>query len=225
MENYLNWEEVETLHGQGHDIGIHTLSHVNLAEKSNEDTEYEIAESKECLLDHGINVSSFAYPFNEGTEDENIIKTVAKYYDLARGGGHPITFLTCKVSKEESDQPGCRTYFRDGKKFTVVNRYSVMGWNHEKEAVENSYDDQEMLEKFIEVVNSKSKYNNGDNRKINETINAIPVIVYHNIGIADERYSPSTNLFEAEMRYLSENQYKMITFAEIGYDQQIKSSR
>jgi hypothetical protein len=35
---------------------------VNLAEKSNEDTEYEIAESKECLLDHGINVSSFGQP-------------------------------------------------------------------------------------------------------------------------------------------------------------------
>jgi hypothetical protein len=61
-----------------------------------------------------------------------------------------------------------------------------MGWNHEKEAVETSYEDQEMLKKFIEVVNSQSKYNKGDNRKINETINAIPVIVYDNVGIADE---------------------------------------
>jgi hypothetical protein len=40
------------------------MNHVDLSKTSKKETQYEIGESKQCFLDHGINTTSFAYPFN-----------------------------------------------------------------------------------------------------------------------------------------------------------------
>ena len=71
-----------------------------------------------------------------------------------------------------------------------------------------------MLSRFIELVNSQSKFNNNDN----SSINAIPIITYHRVG-PTEKYSTSASLFEAEMKYLFDNHYSVLTYEKLGYDQ------
>ena len=69
-----------------------------------------------------------------------------------------------------------------------------------------------LFEKFVEVVNSQTAFN-----KQGE-INAIPIIGYHEIATDDE-LDTSPELFEQEMKYLYENDYKVITLADLGYDE------
>jgi hypothetical protein len=64
-----------------------------------------------------------------------------------------------------------------------------------------------MLERFIEVVEGQSKYN--DDGKIS----AIPIIIWHNIEDNNATHihtTTSTNLFEAEIKYLHDNGFTEI---------------
>jgi hypothetical protein len=68
-----------------------------------------------------------------------------------------------------------------------------------------------MLERFEEVVNSQSKYNTVG-------INAVPILIWHKIDNSNEEYSTSINLFDAEMRYLFDNDFIVLTMADLVYD-------
>jgi hypothetical protein len=87
-----------------------------------------------------------------------------------------------------------------------------MGWSHDAEKKNNAYNDQQMLERFIEVVNSQSKYNT------HNEFNAVPILIWHKIDNTLEEYSTSIGLFEAEMRYLYENGFTVLTMADLVYD-------
>jgi hypothetical protein len=69
-----------------------------------------------------------------------------------------------------------------------------------------------LFEKFVELVNSQTEFNKQDE------INAIPIIGYHEISTDDE-IDTSPDLFEREMEYLHENDFKVITLADLGYDE------
>jgi peptidoglycan/xylan/chitin deacetylase (PgdA/CDA1 family) len=220
----LTWEDITSLYKEGHDIGSHTMNHADLSQTSKKETSYEIGESKKCLLDHGINATSFAYPFNGGTDEAAVVNTVAKYYDIARtarSAPEPIMYLHCDGFKEEeSTQTDCRTFSNDADddaELTFANRYSIMGWSHDADRSKNSYDDSEMLERFIEVVNIPSIYNT------NGTINAIPIVIRHRIDNSGEddpeAYATTIDLFEKEIKYLHDNGFKVLTMADLGYDE------
>jgi peptidoglycan/xylan/chitin deacetylase (PgdA/CDA1 family) len=221
----LKWEDITTLYNEGHDIGSHTMNHADLSQTSKKETSYEISESKQCLLNHGINATSFAYPFNGGTDEAAVVNTVAKYYDIARtarSAPEPIMYLHCEGFKEEeSTQTDCRTFSNDGgdddAELTFANRYSIMGWSHDADRSKNSYDDSEMLNRFIEVVNIPSIYNT------NGTINAIPIVIWHRIDNSGEddpeQYATTIDLFEKEIKYLHDNGFKVLTMKDIGYDE------
>ena len=55
----MNWNEISELKNDGMDIGSHTMNHEDLKGLSNSEIEYEIGESKQCLLNQGINASTF----------------------------------------------------------------------------------------------------------------------------------------------------------------------
>jgi peptidoglycan/xylan/chitin deacetylase (PgdA/CDA1 family) len=218
----LKWEDITALYNEGHDIGSHTMNHADLSQTSKKETQYEIGESKQCLLNHGINPTSFAYPFNGGTDETAVVNTVAKYYDMARtarSAPEPIMYLHCDGFKEESSQTDCRTFSDedDDAELTFANRYSIMGWSHDADRSKNSYDDSEMLDRFIEVVNIPSIYNTDG------TINAIPIVIWHRIdnsGEGDpESYATTIDLFEKEIKYLHDNGFKVLTMADLGYDE------
>ena len=50
-------------------------------------------------------------------------------------------------------------------------------------------------------------------------MNAIPIIGYHDIDDNKTITSTDVNLFNAEMRYLHDNGFKVLTISDLGYDE------
>jgi peptidoglycan/xylan/chitin deacetylase (PgdA/CDA1 family) len=207
---YMNWNEIKTLHDDGHDIGSHSMSHVRLTELSKASIEYEVGKSKKCLDDYGIDPKSFEYPFSTGSDNKSIVDIVAKHYDFATRGNDPLMFLRCDGMKQYG-QSDCRTFTKNGTP-TYANKYSVRNWSHDFEIVENSFSDSQAFNRFIEVVNSQLKYNK------NGTINAIPIIMYHDIG-GEKNSVTDVGLFEKEMKYLHDNKFKVVTISDLAYNE------
>jgi maleate cis-trans isomerase len=69
-----------------------------------------------------------------------------------------------------------------------------------------------VLKQFNKIVESQTKFNKDGK------IHAIPIIGYHKIDIGKDYYT-SPELFEKEMEYLHENNFKVITLADLGYDE------
>jgi len=206
---YMNWKDIKTLHNDDNDIGSHSMSHVRLTELSNASIEYEVGNSKKCLDDYGIDPKSFEYPFSTGSEDRAVVETVAKHYDFATRGNDPLMFLRCDGMKQYG-QKDCKTFTDNGTP-TYANKYSIRNWSHDFEIVENSFSDSQALKRFIEVVNGQLKYNK------NGTINAIPIIMYHDIG--EKNSVTDIDLFKNEMKYLHDNKFNVITISDLGYNQ------
>jgi peptidoglycan/xylan/chitin deacetylase (PgdA/CDA1 family) len=207
----MTWQEIETLNKEGHDIGSHTMNHVHLSNLSKKEIKYEVRESKKCLNDHGIEATTFAYPFNDGSDDKKVVKIVSKYYQSARTANNPVTFLSCDGLKDLSIQDNCRTYSN-----MHQLTYAITGWSHDFSRMVNSYDDSRLFERFIKVVNSQDSYN-GDGQ-----INAIPIIIYHRVGeTAPVGYNTDLKLFEKEMKYLHDSGYTVLTMADLAYDDKV----
>ena len=231
----MNWTEVKKLYEEGNDIGSHTLNHYDLTQIPPHRVGYEVGTSKQCLFGNGINnVSSFAYPFAEGSTNPTIINTVAKYYPIARTADAPLMFLDCRgwnnddkdgsndissTINSSTTQTDCREYSDDGR-LNLVNRYTIRGWAHDSERADNLFSDEYMLHRFKEVVDSQTKYN-ADNK-----IKAIPIIIWHNIAnnVEDDPYTTtSVELFESEIKYLHDNGSTVITMGDLLYDKNSNS--
>ena len=215
-KGYMSWKDIETLYKEGHDIGSHSMSHAHLEKLSKKGVSFEVAQSKKCFEDHGINATTFAYPFNEGSSDKNVINIIAKYYDLARTASSPIAFLRCDGLKELSNQDDCLQTSKKGG-LTYVNKYSIRGWSHDMSRLVNSYTDEELFDRFVKVVNSQSKYNKDG------VINAIPIIIYHRAGDSGVlEYNTDLDLFEKEMKYLHDNNFQVLTMRDLRFNEMRK---
>jgi peptidoglycan/xylan/chitin deacetylase (PgdA/CDA1 family) len=120
---HMNWTQIKTLQKEGHDIESHTMDHADLSKLSEAELQYEIGQSKQCLANHGINSTVFAYPFADGSHKPNIVNMVSKYYTIARAGDEPIQLLKS------------------------VNRYSINALS------QSGKKDSNMFTKFVENVN------------------------------------------------------------------------
>jgi len=205
----LNWNDIVQLEKEGYDIGSHSMNHIKLEDVPNNVSEYEISESKECLLDNGVKeVRVFTYPKNGGSDDPFILKEVSKHYDLARTGNDPLEFLQCQLGGSDPmmDRITCSSLGNDVNK---DGRYSIVGWSHDADREAKGYDDNQMLQKFIQVVDSQGKYNKGNE------IKAIPVLIYHDIDKKSGFYTTSIDLFKAEMKYLHDNNFIVIRLLDL----------
>ncbi len=236
----ITWQQIAALQQDGMDIEAHTMTHPNLNDLSSQaDLDYEIGQSKQCLENHRFNPTIFAYPNGKGSDDPKVVNTVAKYYDLARTDtkSSALTFLHCNGNNEQTD---CRTHFSDGT-LTPSNRYSINSWAHKHidegcstNSADNGnigtcarfryeYNNAQMFEKFITAVNNQSNYNNDG------IVRTIPIIVYHTIvtypDLSDSNRPIDTtlNLFDAEMKYLYDDGFKVITMSDLGYDENSNS--
>lgn len=208
----MTWDEIETLNKEGHDIGSHSMNHVHLSNLSKKHIEYEVGQSKKCLEDHGIEATSFAYPFNDGSNEKKVFQIVSKYYDLARIGNNPLTYLSCDGLKVPSVERDCKTY-TNTHYITYANKFTISGWSQDFSRMVNSYNDAGLFKRFINVVNSQDKYNEDG------LINAIPIIIYHRIGEPDAvGYNTEIELFKREMKYLHDNGFTVLTMADLAYD-------
>ena len=211
----------------------------NIAYRSQADLDYEIGQSKQCMENHGFNTAIFAYPNGEGADNSTVVNTVAKHYDLARTDTKSaLTFLHCDGNADE--QTDCRTHFSNGT-LTPSNRYSINSWAHKHaektcspdttntdtgtctNIVRHEYDNAQMFHKFVSAVNNQSNYNNDGK------VRAIPIIVYHilvnypDLSDSNRPIDTTVNLFDAEMKYLHDNGFKVITMSDLGYDEDTKS--
>ena len=205
----LNWNDIVQLEKEGYDIGSHSMNHIKLEDVPNNVSEYEISESKECLLDNGVKeVRVFTYPKNGGSDDPFILKEVSKHYDLARTGNDPLEFLQCQIGSSYTmmNKISCSSLGNDINK---DGRYSIIGWSHDADREAKGYDDSQMLQKFIQVVESQNKYNKGNE------IRSIPVLIYHDIDKESGFYTTSIELFKAEMKYLHDNDFIVIRLLDL----------
>jgi peptidoglycan/xylan/chitin deacetylase (PgdA/CDA1 family) len=226
------WQDILALQKDGMDIESHTMTHPHLNTLSQASLNSEIGGSKQCFLNHGINPTIFAYPYSEGSNNPTVVGIVGKYYTLGRtDSGFPLTFLHCDGWKNHQ-QTDCRTYSGNGGTLTFANSYSIKGWTHRHidgpysysqegvvcAGVCQSYDNSQMLQKFIADVNSQLKFNQGG------IIKAIPIVIYHNfVTYADitnskDAADTTVNLFDEEMKYLHDKGFKVLTLNQIGYD-------
>jgi hypothetical protein len=112
----MTWNDITTLYKQGHQIGAHTMNHLrNMTNMPNSELDYEIGHSKQCILDHGIPVTTFAYPFDNGRDNATIVNRISQYYSYARSGNYPLMFLHCDHFRQDIQQHDCRTYLSGGK--------------------------------------------------------------------------------------------------------------
>ena len=215
----ITWQDIKILQNDGHDIQSHGMSHKDLTQLTSNILEYEIGQSKQCMLDNNINSNIFANAFSTGWDNSTVIDTVAKYYDMARAGYGSLTYLKCNGWNDVSSQTDCRTYF-DNRTLTFANRYSIRTADHNYLDRTYMHNSANILEQFIEAVNSQNEYNNIE-------INAIPVIVYHNVDhiinkhTIDPMWINSTtdvSLFDKEMKYLHDNGFRVLTMSDLGYN-------
>ena len=213
LNSQMTWQDIERLHEEGHDIGSKTMSYKILTNLSPNALNYEIGQSKQCLLDHGVNATVFATPQGLGWNNATVINTIAKYYDFAVNGFSSLMYLHCDGWRRISSQTDCRTYFDDGT-LTYANRYSIKEWSHNSNDIAYLHDDNIIFRKFVAEVNSQNRFNKDG------TTSAIPIIAYHNI--ENNRHemlgTSDLNLFDAEMRYLHDNGFRGITFSDLGYN-------
>jgi peptidoglycan/xylan/chitin deacetylase (PgdA/CDA1 family) len=210
----MNWQDISELQKDGQDIESKTMTHRDLSKLSAADLNFEVAQSKKCLVDHGINrnVTIFATPHGDEWNNATIINEISKYYTLADNGFAPLMFLHCDGYKNQSSQTDCRTYFDNGT-LTFANRYSIREWSHNAIDRKYKYNDPAIFQRFVQEVNSQQVYNR------NDAIDAIPIIAYHDIDYEKATDSTDTNLFDQEMKYLHDNGFKVITMSDLGYDE------
>jgi peptidoglycan/xylan/chitin deacetylase (PgdA/CDA1 family) len=216
---WMNWQDIAQLKKDGMDIESHTMTHahLNTLAKKPDQLYYEIAGSKQCLSTHGYNATIFGYPNNLGSNIPSVVNMVAKYYNFGRSGTDPLMFLNCSGYTKDP-QTSCVTYSTNGKT-THANRYDIRSASFYHVTSHHNLSPPQMFQVFLQIVNSQIPYNNGK-------INAIPIIVYHNLTNSLQDYTPTSHassttvdLFAQEMKYLHDNGFRVLLLNQLGYNQ------
>ncbi|MCA9343554.1 MAG: polysaccharide deacetylase family protein [Candidatus Nomurabacteria bacterium] len=80
---YMTWSQVVSLQNTyGWEVGSHGVSHQLMSEISAKKIDKELLDSKNQLVAHGLNVSSFATPY--GDYNQKVLANIAKYYSSHR---------------------------------------------------------------------------------------------------------------------------------------------
>jgi peptidoglycan/xylan/chitin deacetylase (PgdA/CDA1 family) len=208
----LTWQDVSALQKDSQDIESKTMTHRDMSHLSAADLNFEVAQSKKCLSDHGISSPTiFATPHGDEWKNATIINEISKYYNFADNGFAPLMFLRCDGYKNQSSQTDCRTYFDNGT-LTFANRFSIREWSHNVIDRKYSYNDPVIFQRFVQEVNSQQVYNK------NGLIDAIPIIAYHDIDNDKHTDSTDISLLDQELKYLHDNGFKVITMSDLGHN-------
>jgi hypothetical protein len=121
-------------------------------------------------------------------------------------------FLHCDGYKKESpNQTDCRTFDNNGK-LTYANRYVIREWSHNVADVDYLNNNTKIFHIFTQEVNNQTTYNDKKG-----TIDAIPIVAYHSIGKTSPD-STDLNLFAEEMKYLHDNNFKVLKITDLGFN-------
>ena len=209
------WQDVAALQRDGNVIASHTMTHGHLNSASTSKLNYELGYAKQCFANHGYQVPIFGYPVNLGSGNKTVVEEVAKYYNKARTGSDPLMFLDCK-GYSKHPQTDCSTFLPDGT-LSYVNRYDIRSQSFVHLHSNAELSSSQLFQNFVQRVNSQIPFNKDG------TINAIPIITYHNLTYSNNVYNqlPSTimvPLFAQMMKYLHDNGFRVLTMDQLGYD-------
>ena len=218
MGQYMSWSEIKDLQRSGHDIESHSMTHKDLTMLSPQDLDYEVGQSKQCLFDHGIDSRVFATPYNTGWHNSNVINAISRYYDIAKNGNGELAYMHCDgLPKSVSNQTDCRTYSASpdssDKRLNPMNRYSIRTWSHNYYDELYSHNDTKTLQAFVREVNLPYK------EGTTFATTTIPVLEYHKIDMTGSSTSTTPALFDAELQYLRDNGFNMLTMDDFRYDE------
>ncbi len=226
-DSAMTWKDIKLLSELGYDIESHGVSHKDLTRLSAMALEYEVGQSKQSLLEHGINSTVFGPPYGAGWGNSTIVDTVSKYYEMGRVGFGPLVHLNCDWvydtnGMHKTNQADCRTYFDNGT-LTLANRYALPILTDYEEQAMYGGNNTKILDIFIKAMNYQTQFNS------NGTITAIPIVVYHNLDYKNNSPNSSSNwldastidvnLFDREMKYLYDNGFKVLTMSDLAYNQ------
>jgi len=62
---HLSWAQLGDLFAAGNEIGGHTLTHAHLKHLKTADARHEVCDDRVAIYNHGLQPTSFAYPFGE----------------------------------------------------------------------------------------------------------------------------------------------------------------
>ncbi|MHA7271847.1 polysaccharide deacetylase family protein [Arthrobacter sp. TMT4-20] len=84
--SYLTTAEVQVLQADGHEIGGHSVTHPDLAATGVDEAKRQVCNDRVNLINKGLNITSFAYPFaSSSLSVETIVRDCG--YNSARGLG------------------------------------------------------------------------------------------------------------------------------------------
>ena len=230
FDDAMNWNEIQTLDKEGHDIESHGMQHQYLRNLTSEELEYEVGDSKECLEDHGFSPVYFQIPSNRGGENSTILKTISEYFEFGLSGHSRLMFLNCDgwvnhgfKTKSYKYQYDCNPYSDQGIP-TRTHKYAIKEWSHDRyhSKINNQYPNlaphgseisNMVFSEFVNLVNSQILYNEKAGKIV-----AIPILGYHNIDI-DNTFDTSKELFDREMKYLYDNKFKVLRLTDLGYNE------
>ncbi|HUT06406.1 MAG TPA: polysaccharide deacetylase family protein [Nitrosopumilaceae archaeon] len=213
--SYMSPDMLLTLESEGHDVQSHSMTHPHFTDLSSSERIFELGGAIQCLEDIGINdVHMFSLPFDDGWDDPDVVNDISNYYEFSRSHIGDLFYLYCDYPG--SGQTDCSTYDSNGD-FQENNRYSIPYYNHNNVETDNS-DDLETLEDFIQEANAATL-------NTPSVVKQIPVINYHRINdnnsldFSSPGFSTSIILLDAEMKYLAENNFTLITHSDKEYDE------
>lgn len=210
----MSWDQITNMSNDGQDIESHTMTHPDLNTLSLAQLQYELGASKDCLQQHGFNVTAFAYPRNLGSENATVVNVVSQYYTVAKtlGQGGIYSFTQCNAYKQGTNQNDCAVFDSSGKlqyeNPTAMRFFSIDGTQQG-----NGFNDNDTFYKFKNFVDNQTQYN------FNGSINAIPVVTLHEIiNPSEQSYWLHTNqlLLANMMHYIHDHNYTVITLRDVG---------
>ena len=194
--------DITQLRKDGMGIQAHTMTHPDLNELSANMLDLEIRQLKNCFLQKGINTSIFAYTYGNGWNNNTVLNTGAKYYNLARTDSkNPLTFLNRDLwnnisydigaNDSSNSMPSCvrneiftqrstSSHSSNLQQTLGSSRYVINSWAHKH--IDGIYDydnltcignNSQMFDRFVKAVNSQNYYNKDG------IVRAIPITVYH----------------------------------------------
>ena len=89
---YMNWEEIQTLQSEGHEILSHTFTHTGL-DNNNEQDIKDITDALNEFKSHNINAESIVFPYNRASD--TVKREVLNYHRAGIGG--TITTIQNKI--------------------------------------------------------------------------------------------------------------------------------
>jgi Polysaccharide deacetylase len=214
----MTWDNIAELKKAGFDIQSHGMNHNRVSLTSQPQLDYEIGESSQCLLDHGVNSTVFATPFSEGTQNKSVISTVAKYFQIGRAVYGDAMHLKCDQYSGHP-QTDSQTYDEQGK-ITYAIRFNIRTWNHNGLDSQLGHESNKIFSEFIKEVTTGLRMKNMSKDE------SIPVLVHHNIENLQTDNVPlqwinsttDVHLFDQEMKYLSEHHFRTPSMADVAHN-------